>query len=601
MSCGKEFVETLKKIDYPKADILNGEDFDWLFVENESFLKWFCGNVNEQNILSEEELEAFSVLQKSGKPILEGAALDEVLKTCKTSDLKTPTLNDKELEKLEDEVQTLQKLKNLKIQRRNKCQLMASVTSHKSLRLNAKEEETNKKLKQSQGILNATNTKISNELHTLSDGVAKLMMFFRRSDLGQGTNPLVFLSQFSLQNYLSQEEQSTAALTLYTKKQFFQGIHEVVESSNEENFQLLDMQAPSVCDNQEVLEERRLEMARLQLAYICAQHQLIHLKANNLSLKSSIKWAEENLHSLTSKALGKDNLDAKISSLNSEILKLEEQITHMKGKILPAVVKENAQLLNMPVVKGDFDRQIAKQDRHTARQEVVLNQLIKQKASFELLHLSYEIELRKHWDIYRQLENLVHLLNQSNLMFQQRLEMLTDPSVSQQINARNTIDTKDYSTHRLYQLLEGENKKKELFITHGNLEEVAEKLKQDVSLVQEQLEVSAQEHSLFLSKLNNDVNMLCEALYQGGNQLLLSDQELTEQFRQVESQLNKLNYLLTDIFADVKTKRKLLASNKLHQVERELYVYFLKDEDYLKNIVENLENQSKIKTIGLED
>lgn len=140
-----------------------------------------------------------------------------------------------------------------------------------------------------------------------------------------------------------------------------------------------------------------------------------------------------------------------------------------------------------------------------------------------------------------------------------------------------------------------------MFITHGNLEEVAEKLKQDVSLVQEQLEVSAQEHSLFLSKLNNDVNMLCEILYQGGNQLLLSDQEITEQFHQVESQLNKLNHLLTDIFADVKTKRKLLASNKLHQVERELYVYFLKDEDYLKNIVENLENQSKIKTTGLED
>ncbi|XP_061001356.1 HAUS augmin-like complex subunit 3 isoform X3 [Dama dama] len=601
MSCGKDFVETLKKIGYPKADSLNGEDFDWLFVENEQFLKWFCENVNEQNVLSEEELEAFSILQKSGKPILEGAALDEVLKTCKASDLKTPTLNDKELEKLEDEVQTLQKLKNLKIQRRNKCQLMASVTSHKSLRLKAKEEETNKKLKQSQGILNATNTKISNELHTLTDGVAKLMTFFRRSNLGQGTNPLVFLSQLSLQNYLSQEEQSTAALTLYTKKQFFQGIHEVVESSNEENFQLLDMQAPSVCDNQEVLEESRLEMARLQLAYICAQHQLIHLKANNLSLKSSIKWAEENLHSLTSKALGKDNLDAKISSLNSEILKLEEQITHIKDKILPAVVKENAQLLNMPVVKGDFDRQIAKQDYYTARQEFVLNQLIKQKASFDLLHLSYEIELRKHWDVYRQLENLVHLLNQSNLMFHQRLEMLTDPSVSQQINPRNTIDTKDSSTHRLYQLLEGENKKKELFITHGNLEEVAEKLKQDVSLVQEQLAVSAQEHSSFLSKLNNDVNMLCEALYQGGNQLLLSDQELTEQFHQVESQLNKLNHHLTDIFADVKTKRKLLASNKLHQVERELYVYFLKDEDYLKNIVENLENQSKIKTTGLED
>ena len=47
MSCGKDFVETLKKIGYPKADSLNGEDFDWLFVENEPFLKWFCENVNE--------------------------------------------------------------------------------------------------------------------------------------------------------------------------------------------------------------------------------------------------------------------------------------------------------------------------------------------------------------------------------------------------------------------------------------------------------------------------------------------------------------------------------------------------------------------------
>lgn len=81
-----------------------------------------------------------------------------------------------------------------------------------------------------------------------------------------------------------------------------------------------------------------------------------------------------------------------------------------------------------------------------------------------------------------------------------------------------------FSHFRLYQLLEGENKKKELFITHGKLEEMAEKLKQDVSLVQDQLAVSAGEHSFFVSKLNNDVDMLCDALYQGGNQLLLSDQ-----------------------------------------------------------------------------
>lgn len=53
---------------------------------------------------------------------------------------------------------------------------------------------------------------------------------------------------------------------------------------------------------------------------------------------------------------------------------------------------------------------------------------------------------------------------------------------------------------------------------------MAEKLKKDISLVQDQLAVSTQERSFFLSKLNNDVDMLCDTLYQGGNQLLLSDQ-----------------------------------------------------------------------------
>lgn len=570
MSCGNEFVETLKKIGYPKADILNGEDFDWLFedVEDESFLKWFCGNVNEQNVLSEKELEAFSDLQRSGKPILEGTALDEVLRTCKTFDLKTCKLDDKEIQILEDEVQTLQKLNNSKIQRRNKYQLMVSETSYRFLALNAKQEEATKKLKQKQGFLNSVNTKLSNELQGLTEEVNNLMIFFRNSNLSERTNPMVFLSQFPLGKYISQEEQSTAALTLYTKKQFFQGMHEVVESSNEDNFQLLDIQTPSICENEEILRERRLEMARLQMACICVQKQIIYLKTSNLSMKSSIKWAEENLNRLTNEVIDKENLDAEISSLNSEILKLEEQITHIKDKVLPAVVKEYAQLLNMPVVKGDFELQIAKQDYYTARQELVLNELIKQKASFEFVQLSYEIELRKHWDTYRQLESLVQQLSQRNTVLCQHLAVLSDIPASEQLTSRTPIDTKDHSTHRLYELLEGDNKKKELFITHEHLEEVAEKLKQDVSVIQDQLAVSTQEHFFFLSKLNNDVDMLCDALYRGGNQLLLCDQELKEHFHQVESQLNELHHLLTDILADVKTKRRILATNKLHQVER---------------------------------
>ncbi|XP_074086030.1 HAUS augmin-like complex subunit 3 [Macrotis lagotis] len=605
MSCGNEFVETLKKIGYPKSDNLNGEDFDWLFEtdDNKPFLEWFCRNVNEQHVLTEKELQAFSNLQKSGRPILEEQALDEVLKTCKTSDMKPSTLEGIELEKLEAELQALQKLKNLKIQRRNKFQLILTTNSHRSLQLNAKEEEVTKNLKESQGFLNAVNIKITNQLQDLIDGVEKLTSFFSCSETKPGTTPSVFLSQLALENYLSQEGQSTVALALYTKKHFFQGIQELVESSNEENFQLFDIQTPSVCgdDDNEAREERRHELAQLQLAFVCAQHQLIQLKANECSLRSRIEWAEQTLQILASKAMGKEDLEAKISRFSSEKLKLEEQITQLNNKTLPAVVKENAQLLNMPVVKGDFDLQLARQDYYTSRQELVLNQLIKQKAAFELLQLGYEIELRKHRDTYRQLESLTQELSQSNTVLHQRLEMLADPSISHQTQPRNTIDAKDCSTHRLYQLLEGKNKEQELFRTYEGLEEMAQKLKQDVSSVQDQLAIVAQEHSLFLSKLNNGVDMLCDTLYCGGNQLYLSDQGLKEQFHQVDSHLKKLNHLLMDILANVKAKRRILASDKLYQMERELYVYFFKDKEYLQNIVENLEHQLKITTLGLED
>ncbi|XP_043368523.1 HAUS augmin-like complex subunit 3 isoform X2 [Dermochelys coriacea] len=548
MNSGNQFVETLKKVGYPKAAQLNGEDFDWLFetVEDKSFLEWFCGNVNEQHVLAEKELQAFDVLLKSGKPILEEEALDEVLKTCKTFESKSSSMEEGELQKLDEEFQALQKIKNLKIHRRNKLQMMASTNSHMSLKLNDKAEEAAKILKEGQGIFTAVNTKINNELHSLTEGVKKLTFFFTFSDSEQGLGPHpVFLSQLALDNYLCQEEKSTAALTSYTKKQFFQGISELVESSNEENFQLVDISKPLICDENKDVCKERLEMARLQMAYICAQHQLIQLKAKDISINSAVQWAENNLQSLKNK--------------------------------------------------------IARQDYYTSRQDQVCNQLLKQKASFELLQLAYEIELRKHRDIHRQLENIIQDLKQSSKALEQRLEMMSDPLISQHAVPRNTIDSRDDASQRLYQLLEGENPKQQLFRTHEGIEQVAQKLKQDITSEQDQLAVSSQEQFLFLSKLDSDLEALCDSLYWGGNQILLSNQELTEQLYQLEVNLNKLNQLIMDLLADVKAKRKVLETNTLHQMERKLYVYFFKDEDYLKDTVEKLEHQSQAQTIGLED
>lgn len=56
-----------------------------------------------------------------------------------------------------------------------------------------------------------------------------------------------------------------------------------------------------------------------------------------------------------------------------------------------------------------------------------------------------------------------------------------------------------------------------------------------------------------------------------------------------------------DLIADVKSKRNFIESNKLHQMERNLYVYFFKDKDHLKEMVEKLEQQSAAKAAVVKD
>ncbi|XP_066481409.1 HAUS augmin-like complex subunit 3 [Tiliqua scincoides] len=600
MDCGTRFVETLKKIGYSKAASLNGEDFDWLFetLEDKSFLDWFSTNLNEHHALSEEELQSFDSLLKSAKPVLEEEALDEVLKTCKPLDLNTSTCEEEEkIETLEEELQMLQKIKHLKIHRRNKLQTIASTNSLMYLKLKETEEEVSKKLQDDQGTFTAINTKINHELQSLIERVEELTTFFavaqRQPELD--LHP-VLLAQLALDSYLSQEEQSTAALTLYTKKQFFQGISELVESSNEEKFQLVDIRDSSTCDeSKDVCEEQR-ELTRLQMAYVCAQHQLIQQKAKNLSLRSGLQWAKENICSFK-KAPGTDQLEAKISSLNNEISKIKNHLVQINDESLPLLVKEVSELLNMPIVRGDFDLQIARQDYYISRQDQICNQLIRQKASFEFLQLAYEIELRKLRDNSRLLENMVQNLKQSSNSFVQTLEAMSEPSIFNYNVPRSTIDSKDNAAHRLYQLLGRENSK-QLFRTHEDLEQMAEKLHLGTVSGLDQLTVSSQEQILFLSKMDADLVTLRDSLYCKGENVCLSNQEVTDQFHRLEFHLNKLNQLIMDFLADVKSKKKVLENSKLQQMERKLYVYFFKDAEHLRNVVERTEQQAKIQAVN---
>ena len=61
MSQGRRFVRQLSRIGYPKADEFEGDSLEWLF-DCESlvpFLEWFCENIHETNVLSQEDLNRY--------------------------------------------------------------------------------------------------------------------------------------------------------------------------------------------------------------------------------------------------------------------------------------------------------------------------------------------------------------------------------------------------------------------------------------------------------------------------------------------------------------------------------------------------------------
>lgn len=602
---GRIFVETLKKIGYPNANQLNGEHFDWWFDigDERMFVEWFCNTVNEQNVLSEEELNGLKRLEVEDC-LLDQKDLDQVLET-RPKDVKSKygNLEEMTVDELESEIEVLQLTRNLKIQRRNKQQLMVTKIHHLPMQLRDQEDECARLLREIRQQLVVKNAKLNDTLLNIHKEVQELSSAYSSTEAEKRPEQeIVFLSQLALDRYLQQEEQCTSALTEYTKKQFFQGIVELVASSDAEKFQLVHLTSQPVqgqCN--EVLEEYKQQMARIQAVYSSGQRQLILAKAKEQSTEARLQYLEQIISSMRTRKLTDDanGIKAKKSSLAKELTSINVQIEQLINEELPDLIVENAQLLNMPVVKGNFDLQMSRQDYCTSKQDEIASQLIKQKARFELLQLAYEMELCKHRETHRQLENLAKKLNQSREDFVRRLEMMSDKSLLPSNKQQTLIDSSDTTTARLAEILVGDDEQQP-FKTYSGLEEGAKTLQKEVVCLKDQLNATMHNQSFLRSALESDIEKLQSVMYTGSKQLLLHSEELSEPLRKLESQLQRLPQIIGNIADDIKSKHKMLSSNSICRGERSLYVHFFQDPDQLKKIVEDFERKFQTRSIGLD-
>lgn len=424
---GAQFVEALERLGYPGASSLKAFEFDWLFdcaPENLHFLRFVCRSLNPSNVLRVEEACAFKELKGSGKPLLDEAALAELLKSDgsggnilgPSSSLSSSAFASEEdiaLEDLEADLQRLLKERDLKQQRYKRLQNLAISRSDVDPQLGSELESAVHKLQEANASIGAKNADTNCLLQKLTDEVKNLASYMpaqveiEQNQQGDPKHPTALLSQLTLSPHLRQEELNTKALSAFTQKHFFQGISDIVETSCSERFQDRDL---SSCDIDEesggsedrkgeecVVQRRRTEMARLQWAHVVARHQLMQATAEEKSLQAGLDWLTvKGSHAQVRKAntaackahsqyahvfipifLLCQNLSmSSLLHVSEDVSKKELQTTEAELEALlrgpvPVALKESARLLNVPVVRGDLDLQVARQDYYTKRQDQV--------------------------------------------------------------------------------------------------------------------------------------------------------------------------------------------------------------------------------------
>uniref|UniRef100_A0A8C8VI76 HAUS augmin-like complex subunit 3 N-terminal domain-containing protein n=1 Tax=Pelusios castaneus TaxID=367368 RepID=A0A8C8VI76_9SAUR len=580
-----EFVETVKTF-YSKADTLNGKDFDWLFdcPETAKFLNWFCNTVEEENVLSPKEVEAYETLLSSGKPILEGEALDQVLQTCRQCPQLKGAMSEDEvlpLEVLEREAQALQHHRARQIQQYKRLQIRTASLKQELHHLVDKEEKVGQELRKTQLDLELENSQANSVLSQACKVANKLLKWYQ--DAGNG-RLLGLILETDLGCYMELEEQVSGALMTFIQKALPGSTHApdlegagFQEGKRWDNSQeKLDTQATAVLA-QTVLPENRghlnEHMTDPKLASICHQKQLITTSANVEGVRTGLQWAERALKN------SKDNKD--------QLCTIQGERDQIQTQHLVPLLQASARLLRLPVLWGQLDWEAGHLGYTTLRQEEVTGQLMAQQSRLEVLGLQLQLEKKQQQQVGTWLEEMVDVLQDASTNLQRRLSCFEDSSLYIKICPRTLIDPGDLTTIRLWEMLEKKGQEKQLFRTYETLASRGSRLRQEQRMLEVQLAVSPSQ----LPMLESDNEMLYQMMYSDSNQLMLNAQELAKSMEQLYITQAKLHQMLVDLLSDLKAKRKSLQSH-FQQTARNLYVHFFHDINRLSEVVQQLEKQA---------
>ncbi|XP_043938366.1 HAUS augmin-like complex subunit 3 [Protopterus annectens] len=603
-SNGDRFVEKLVQVGIPRASELHGPDFDWVFesAEDKEFLDWFCSVVvDEENILRDEEVQAYQDLLESGKLILDEESLKQLTK-CASKSVK-PNADQQEvpLEKLQEELQKLENLKIMKTKRLQELQARSPRKKKSIARLCEKEEECVRELNVEMKSKSAENSEMNNCLQQLSDGLKKLGELYHKRDTAGCP---VFLSEVDHDQYSYLEDRCTKNMSENTSWSSLQiseespsvlmeSLHSLEGKMDSSSFLSGFLKAAggnssflqtewdseiSDCDGKDITEELELQLRKLQVVYNCLQQEAIYTRASMQSLNACLQWAEKILQCKPNKScMTEEEVTAKVCILQQLLAKSESQVAQI-CRNLPFLIKSSSEFVAIPVRKGHLDLEMRNLQRITSKQDIVLDHQLKQMARFNLLQSAYSMELHGHKDLDGSLEKLGNYLT-TNRQDMEDMSYVTDFTNMQKIIGNKSV--MDETLQRIYKMLGDEDKLLPNIIQ--DLEKKCTKLTNQLDSLHEQLSDPA----IRFPSLEADVEALYSLMYDNEMQVQLHHVDLSEGLEDLATKQAKL---IGDLESTMPSRKMSLRASR--QMERNLYVYFFQDPDKLKEVVEKVERKA---------
>lgn len=613
---GRQFVETLKQLAYPKAHSLDPSGLEWMFECEElvPFLDWFCTNVNSANVLDAKELEEYEALIKSGEAVLDGTQLDEAVKNLISAEEETLSVDDlkKQNDQLKMDIECCRKRKQSLIQKRNRLSLHQTGLTHRLSKLKTVESKAKSQYKKCLEQTQADNTQMNNSLDELVKSVSRTTDLYDRKEevsdqnshvtLDRPTSP-VFLSQLSQEEYNKTENKFTQELTSYTKRLFFEGIAEMTGQDEGSRYEILEVSDPENLlvrgEAEEINISECKELARIQAFYPKSEAKRINALMNSKQANACVQSAQDIIQSLKHGDFGRDSskLSQRINEKRNAVSLVKREIAGMAERDIPALIQESTASQVSKILTGDYNLKLARQDYFISNQDKVLNELVLQRSRNEFLTMAYEVEARNHRDIHRLLTAVKQLLYTQLKSYKDRMKMMEDPALNSTRQQRGTIDSRDKFSTNLHHMLcsEDREEKKHLFLTFNSLVQGADKLRQKCSSMKINRIALDEKQEDKLKQLEKSLQISEQVVYSGSSttsgQPCMTPRQLMESMTQLEEMLRKLEQSIKEVVKDLEKRKQTLRHDTLLCKERRLFSHFFINPSQLNTLFDELSSR----------